>query len=116
MRVFQSTRRHLFAACAALFLFGATQAQTAVRVGSKIDTEGSLLGNVIVLVLEAQGIKTENKLQLGATKIVRGALTVEERNRCDVERKSCDLERMNCERALVEGIGAGSDRQVTGAR
>ena len=78
MRVFQSTRRHLFAAGAALFLFGAAQAQTAVRVGSKIDTEGSLLGNVIVLVLESQGIKTENKLQLGNTKIVRTALTAGE--------------------------------------
>ncbi|HEY6133362.1 MAG TPA: ABC transporter substrate-binding protein [Rubrivivax sp.] len=55
------------------------QAQTAaVRVGSKIDTEGSLLGNLIVQVLEAGGIKTENKLQLGATKIVRGALVAGE--------------------------------------
>ena len=45
-----------------------------MRVGSKIDTEGSLLGNLIVQVLEAGGIKTENRLQLGNTKIVRGAL------------------------------------------
>lgn len=62
----------------ALLLFaGAVQAQ-AVRVGSKIDTEGALLGNLIVQVLEAGGVKTENKLQLGNTKIVRGALVAGE--------------------------------------
>ncbi|MCC6196419.1 MAG: ABC transporter substrate-binding protein [Burkholderiales bacterium] len=49
-------------------------AQSPVRVGSKIDTEGSLLGNMIILALEAKGIKTENKVQLGTTKIVRGAI------------------------------------------
>ena len=49
-----------------------------VRVGSKIDTEGSLLGNMIILVLEANGIRTENKVQLGTTKIVRGAITAGE--------------------------------------
>nr|WP_316639205.1 ABC transporter substrate-binding protein [uncultured Roseateles sp.] len=51
------------------------QAQPAVRVASKIDTEGSLLGQVLLQVLQANGIKTENRLQLGATKIVRTALT-----------------------------------------
>ena len=45
-----------------------------VRVGSKIDTEGALLGNIIVQVLEANGIKTESKVRLGNTKIVRSAL------------------------------------------
>ncbi|WP_394788283.1 ABC transporter substrate-binding protein [Rhodoferax sp.] len=68
------TRRLLVAAVAAAGLTGALHAQTAVRVASKIDTEGALLGNVILQVLEANGIKTENKLQLGVTKIVRGAL------------------------------------------
>ncbi|WP_310461851.1 ABC transporter substrate-binding protein [Sphaerotilus sp.] len=63
---------------AALLASGAAQAQTAVRVGSKIDTEGSLLGNLIIQVLEAGGIRTENKVQLGNTKIVRGALTAGE--------------------------------------
>lgn len=52
----------------------AAQAQGAVRVGSKIDTEGKLLGNIIVLALEANGIKTENKVSLGNTKVVRTAL------------------------------------------
>lgn len=50
------------------------QADGIVRVGSKIDTEGKLLGNMIVLALEAQGIKTENKSGLGNTQVMRGAL------------------------------------------
>lgn len=54
---------------------GVAQAADTVRVGSKIDTEGSLLGNIIVQVLEANGIKTTNKLQLGTTKVLRGAIT-----------------------------------------
>lgn len=63
---------------ASLLLSGVAHAQTAVRVGSKIDTEGSLLGNLILQVLEAGGIRTENKVQLGNTKIVRGAITAGE--------------------------------------
>ncbi|MDR7307413.1 ABC transporter substrate-binding protein [Rhodoferax saidenbachensis] len=51
---------------------------TPVRVGSKIDTEGALLGNIIVQVLEANGIKTENKVRLGNTKIVRSAIVAGE--------------------------------------
>ena len=31
-----------------------------VKVGSKIDTEGKLLGSMLVLVLESNGIKVEN--------------------------------------------------------
>ncbi len=53
-------------------------AQEAVRVGSKIDTEGALLGNMIIRMLEAKGIKTQDKLSLGPTKIVRGALVAGE--------------------------------------
>jgi osmoprotectant transport system substrate-binding protein len=56
----------------------AAQSTPPVRVGSKIDTEGSLLGNMIIEVLQANGIKTENKVQLGTTKIVRGAITAGE--------------------------------------
>jgi osmoprotectant transport system substrate-binding protein len=59
---------------AGLLTVGAAQAQNAVRVGSKIDTEGKLLGNMVVLALEANGIKTENKVSLGNTKVVRTAL------------------------------------------
>jgi len=54
------------------------QSATPVRVGSKIDTEGKLLGNMMVLALEAHGIKTENKASLGNTKVVRGAITAGE--------------------------------------
>ena len=56
---------------------GIATAQTAppLRVGSKIDTEGKLLGAMMVLVLEANGIKTDNKTALGATKVMRGAIT-----------------------------------------
>jgi len=72
------TRRLLFTALATASLCGALHAQTAVRVSSKIDTEGALLGAVILQTLEANGIKTENKLSLGNTKIVRGALVAGE--------------------------------------
>jgi osmoprotectant transport system substrate-binding protein len=70
------TRRSL-ALCAALWLgfwCGGAEAQGPVRVASKIDTEGALLGNMIIAVLEANGIKTANKLQLGPTNIVRSAI------------------------------------------
>ncbi|MCI0231694.1 UNVERIFIED_ASMBLY: ABC transporter substrate-binding protein, partial [Cronobacter sakazakii] len=39
------------------------------------DTEGALLGNVILQVLESHGVKTVNKIQLGTTPVVRGAIT-----------------------------------------
>jgi osmoprotectant transport system substrate-binding protein len=66
--------------CAPIFLFaaGSALAQAPVRVSSKIDTEGSLLGNMMIQLLEAKGIKTENKVQLGNTKIMRGAITAGE--------------------------------------
>jgi osmoprotectant transport system substrate-binding protein len=50
------------------------QARDKVVVASKIDTEGALLGNMILLVLEKQGIPVENRIQLGPTKVVRTAL------------------------------------------
>jgi osmoprotectant transport system substrate-binding protein len=79
MRFNPSRRRTLTSACLALALAAlpgraAAQAPPAVRVASKIDTEGSLLGQLIIRTLEAHGIKTENRLQLGSTQIVRGAL------------------------------------------
>ena len=73
------SRRVLTVSALALCLCAtAVQAQTKVRVSSKIDTEGSLLGQLIIQVLEAGGIKTENKLQLGNTKIVRTAIAAGE--------------------------------------
>ena len=46
----------------------------AVVVASKIDTEGALLGNMILALLQAHGVAVENKLQLGPTNIVRAAI------------------------------------------
>ena len=50
------------------------QSLPAVRVASKIDTEGLLLGEMIVRTLRAHGVRTESRLQLGPTQIVRSAL------------------------------------------
>ncbi len=66
-----------FATVLTLALSGA-QAAEPVKVGSKIDTEGSLLGNIILQVLESHGVKTVNKIQLGTTSVVRGAITAGE--------------------------------------
>ena len=72
-------RRTALLLAASLAAGGAlAQAGAPVRVGSKIDTEGKLLGNMMVLALEANGIKTENKSGLGNTKVMRGALTAGE--------------------------------------
>src|SRR6202007_353751 len=46
----------------------------AVLVASKIDTEGALLGNMILALLRAHGVAVENNLQLGPTNIVRAAI------------------------------------------
>ncbi|MDI5891917.1 ABC transporter substrate-binding protein [Halomonas rhizosphaerae] len=50
------------------------QAQDPVVVSSKIDTEGSVLGQLILQRLEQGGIEVEDRLQLGGTSIVREAL------------------------------------------
>jgi osmoprotectant transport system substrate-binding protein len=69
------SRRTLIAAgAAALASRSASAQQRPVRVASKLDAEGGLLGSMILQLLEANGIRTENRLQMGATKIVRGAL------------------------------------------
>jgi osmoprotectant transport system substrate-binding protein len=49
-------------------------AEDRIVVASKIDTEGALLGNMIVTLLEANGLAIDNKLQLGPTNIVRAAI------------------------------------------
>ncbi|WP_136066300.1 glycine betaine ABC transporter substrate-binding protein OsmF [Modicisalibacter radicis] len=53
---------------------GQAMAADPLRVASKIDTEGALLGNMLVALLEDAGYPVENKLQLGPTNIVRTAL------------------------------------------
>ena len=45
-----------------------------IVVSSKIDTEGSVLGELIIQTLERNGIPTEDRLQLGGTSVVRSAL------------------------------------------
>ena len=49
-------------------------AEGKIVVASKIDTEGALLGGMILSLLEARGLAVENKLQLGPTNIVRAAI------------------------------------------
>ncbi|WP_407932829.1 MULTISPECIES: ABC transporter substrate-binding protein [Brucella] len=57
-------------------VFSATPGFAAdVVVGSKIDTEGGVLGNIISQVLKANDIAVIDKIQLGATPIVREAIT-----------------------------------------
>ena len=52
----------------------ATAAQAQVVVSSKIDTEGGLLGNIISQVLQANNVPVTEKIQLGATSVVRDAI------------------------------------------
>ena len=67
--------RRLVPALAAALLAGFVPvAASAVVVSSKIDTEGGVLGNVILEVLDHARIPVENRIQLGATPIVRQAL------------------------------------------
>ncbi|WP_026619709.1 ABC transporter substrate-binding protein [Ensifer sp. WSM1721] len=53
-------------------------AKADVVVSSKIDTEGGVLGNIILAVLNANNIKTTDRVQLGATPVVRKAITAGE--------------------------------------
>jgi osmoprotectant transport system substrate-binding protein len=66
----------IFVICTAVLLNLAAPAATAspVVVASKIDTEGALLGNMILSVLAAHDIPVRNRLQLGPTNIVRAAI------------------------------------------
>ncbi|WP_206930926.1 glycine betaine ABC transporter substrate-binding protein [Roseococcus thiosulfatophilus] len=54
------------------------QSRDRVVVSSKIDTEGALLGNLILAVLERAGVPAEARLSLGPTRIVRAALVAGE--------------------------------------
>jgi osmoprotectant transport system substrate-binding protein len=59
---------------AAALCFSAALAQQPVRVGSKNFTEQFILGELYAQALEANGIKTETKLNLGGTLIAHKAL------------------------------------------
>lgn len=62
------------AALTLLALAGPTMAADPVVVSSKIDTEGAVLGQMVLQSLEKAGIPVENRIQLGATNIVRNAI------------------------------------------
>ena len=64
----------LLTALAALTI-SVTAAQAQVVVSSKIDTEGGVIGNIILQVLKANSIPVTDKVQLGNTKVVRSAIT-----------------------------------------
>lgn len=65
----------LFAALITLALtISPVLAADKVVVASKIDTEGALLGNMIILMLEKDGIATEDRTEFGPTSMVRKAI------------------------------------------
>ncbi|MBN9274848.1 MAG: ABC transporter substrate-binding protein, partial [Mesorhizobium sp.] len=55
----------LLAGAAFALAITAASASAQVVVSSKIDTEGGVLGNIIQLVLNANNIKTTDRIQLG---------------------------------------------------
>ncbi|WP_448100269.1 glycine betaine ABC transporter substrate-binding protein [Luteibacter jiangsuensis] len=65
-------RRLTFLALASMAF--ASHAQEPVRVGSKADNEGALLGQVVLQVLRHAGVPVVDRTQLGPTSIVRRAL------------------------------------------
>ena len=66
-------KKSLLSALAAV-LIASAPAYADVVVSSKIDTEGGVLGNIMLQALKAKGIAVSDKIQLGATPIVREAL------------------------------------------
>lgn len=63
---------------AGILAAGSGAASAQVVVSSKIDTEGGVLGNIIIQALDDAGIETLDRLQLGGTPIVREAITAGE--------------------------------------
>lgn len=58
-----------------IFISSAQAAEKeSITVGSKIDTEGALLGQMIILMLEKNDFKVEDKTEFGPTPIVRKAI------------------------------------------
>jgi osmoprotectant transport system substrate-binding protein len=68
------SRRCLLAAAATLAAGRARAEDAAVRVASKADVEGVLLGSLILRSLHAGGVPVEDHLGLGGTRIARAAL------------------------------------------
>lgn len=57
-----------------LVVAGVSAAQADVVVSSKIDTEGGVLGQIILQLLNHAGIPTQDRIQLGGTPIMREAI------------------------------------------
>lgn len=70
-------RKSLLGIVAAL-TFGAGAVAAQVVVSSKIDTEGGVLGNIILAVLDANDVPTTDRIQLGGTPVVRQAIAAGE--------------------------------------
>jgi glycine betaine/choline ABC-type transport system substrate-binding protein len=68
------TRRLFLAAVASSTLARAGTAARPVVVGSKLDLEGGLLGEMMLLALSRAKIVAENRLRIGPTSILRSAL------------------------------------------
>ncbi|KXF79180.1 hypothetical protein ATN84_05485 [Paramesorhizobium deserti] len=68
-----SYRNILLSAALAIGL-SSVAASAQVVVSSKIDTEGGVLGNIILAVLNANNVPTTDRIQLGATPVVRQAI------------------------------------------
>ncbi|MCJ2085986.1 ABC transporter substrate-binding protein [Methylobacterium sp. E-005] len=66
--------KRILAGLVALCLSLSSAHAAPVVVSSKLDTEGGVLGAIILQALKAKGIPTVDKTQLGATSIVRRAL------------------------------------------
>ncbi len=77
---FKATSRYVALALLALILIYGTvscvkpAAKGPIVVASKIDTEGALLGSMMRLLLPQQGFEVKDRIQLGATGVVRKAL------------------------------------------
>ncbi|WP_083003904.1 glycine betaine ABC transporter substrate-binding protein OsmF [Halomonas sp. GT] len=68
------TLKPTIVACLSVITFSTAYASAPVVVSSKIDTEGAVLGELIIQTLERGGVPTEDRLQLGGTSVVRSAL------------------------------------------
>ncbi|HEY4973472.1 MAG TPA: glycine betaine ABC transporter substrate-binding protein [Steroidobacteraceae bacterium] len=67
--------KSLFMAAALALAFGASaQSRAAVVVSSKLSSESAMIGQMIRLLLNADGIQTLDRMALGATPVVRKAL------------------------------------------
>ncbi|WP_265501539.1 glycine betaine ABC transporter substrate-binding protein OsmF [Paracoccus beibuensis] len=60
---------------AMLIGLGAAASAQDIVVSSKIDTEGGLLGNMMLIALQDAGLPVQDRLQLGGTPIMRDAIT-----------------------------------------